>query len=133
MVSLLSFYMMGLGPTSTWGKLHLVSTAKLILTMISIRPHSVFKTVSIGNRFLWLYFNCFKSSWFHCIIIESGIFLWWVLRGDEVCMFLKKGVKKRGRLIHLSVLCLSNKVYRFDKSIRSFIQASRDQDPDRPF
>ena len=42
-------------------------------------------------------------------------------------------MKKKGGLIHLSVLCLSNKkAYRFDKSIRRFIQTSRDQDPDRP-
>ena len=49
-------------------------------------------------------------------------------------MFLKKGggVKKKGQLIHLSGLCLSNKkAYRFDKSIRSFIQTSREQDPDK--
>ena len=53
--------------------------------------------------------------------------------GDGVCMFLKKGGEKERGLMNLSALCLSNKkAYHFEKSIRSFIQTSRDQDPDRP-
>ena len=48
-------------------------------------------TVSIGNRFPWLYINFFQSSWFRCIIIESCIFPWWVSRRTGGCMFLKKG------------------------------------------
>ena len=36
-------------------------------------------TVSIGNRFPWLYINCFQSHWFQCIIRESYIFAWWLL------------------------------------------------------
>ena len=56
-------------PTSPWGNLHPVATAMLIVTMISIRKHSVLKTVSIGNRFWWLYINRFQSPWFWCIII----------------------------------------------------------------
>ena len=71
-------------PTSPWRKLHPVPTAMLIVTMISIRANSVRHTVSIGNRFPWLYINCFQSPWFQFIIIESGIFRWWVSeRGDE--------------------------------------------------
>ena len=67
-------------------------------------------TVSIGNRFPWLYINYFQSPWFWCIIIESGIFLWWVSRGGRGCMFLKKGEisrrgneKKKGRVFQIVV------------------------------
>ena len=59
------------------------------------------QTVSIGNRFPWFYLNCFQSPWFCCIIIESGILLWWVSRGGKGgrgCMFLKNGRIKRERL-----------------------------------
>ena len=35
--------------------LHPVPTAMLIVAMISIRTHSARHTVSIGNRFPWLY------------------------------------------------------------------------------
>ena len=84
-------------PTSPRGKLHPVPTAMLIVTMISIRTHSVRHTVSIGNRFPWLYINCFQSPWFRCIIIESDIFPWWMSKGRLGCMFLKKeGMKKMG-------------------------------------
>ena len=67
-------------------------------------------TVSIGNRFPWLYINYFQSPWFWCIIKESGIFLWWVSRGGRGCMFLKKGEisrrgneKRKGRVFQIVV------------------------------
>ena len=88
---------------SPLGKLHPVPTAILIVTTISIRTHSVRHLVSIGNRFPWLYINCFQSPWFQCIIIESGIFLWWMSKGGREggrCMFLKKegGISRRGKM-----------------------------------
>ena len=78
-------------PTSPWGNLHPVATAMLIVTIISIRKHPVLQTVSIGNRFWWLYINRFQSAWFWCIIIKSGIFPWSVSREGGGSMFLKKG------------------------------------------
>ena len=94
MVSLLYvFIWWDLVPTSPWGKLHPVPTAMLIVTMISIRTHSVRHLVSIGNRFPWLYcINCFQSPWFQCIIIEYGIFLWWMSkRGEGVHVSKERG------------------------------------------
>ena len=50
----------------------------------------------------WLYINCFQSPLFQCIIIESGIFPWWVSRGEVACfkrkwpMSRKGGWKKKG-------------------------------------
>ena len=97
-------------PTSPWGKLHPVSTAVLIVTVLSTRTHSVLKThSSFHSCFPWLYVNCFQSPWFQCIVIESG-----GIR-CEGCMFLKKagtsrrgGWKKKGGLKHLSALCHSD-------------------------
>ena len=94
-------------PTSPWGKLHPVSTAVLIVTVLSTRTHSVLKThSSFHSCFPWLYVNCFQSPWFQCIVIESG-----GIR-CEGCMFLKKAgtsrrgdEKETGGLIHLSALC----------------------------
>ena len=88
------FYM--LVPTLPWCKLDPVPTAVLIVTMISIRAHLVLRrTVSIGNRFPWLYINCFQSPWFQCMIIEPGIFPWWVvLRGGGD--WILGGVDKEG-------------------------------------
>ena len=110
MVSLLYvFIWWDLVPTSPWEKLHPVSTAMLIVTMISIRTHSVRHTISIGNRFPWLYINCFQSLWFRCIIIESGISLWWVSKGGELLVSKEREVKKErgwGGLIHPSTLCV---------------------------
>ena len=55
-------------------------------------------TVSIGNRFPWLYINFFRTPWFRCIIIESGIIPWWVSRGaGGSCMFLKKRGDEKGK------------------------------------
>ena len=86
-------------PTSPWGKLHPVSTAVLIVTVLSTRTHSVLKThSSFHSCFPWLYVNCFQSPWFQCIVIESSIFPWWVSReGGGGCMFLKKGEMKKER------------------------------------
>ena len=58
----------------------------------------------------WLYINCFQSPLLQCILIESGIFLWWVSRGGGgtgFAWFKRKGGRKKkggGRLIHLSTL-----------------------------
>ena len=98
-------------PTAPWEKLYPVPTAMLIVTMISIRAHSVLKTVSIGNRFPWHNINCFQSPWFQCIITESGIFPWWVSKEGGLPVSKERGdikkwggwKKKRG-LIHLSML-----------------------------
>ena len=89
-------------PTSPWGKLHPVSTAVLIVTVLSTRTHSVLKThSSFHSCFPWLYVNCFQSPWFQCIVIESSIFPWWVSREGGGrgggCMFLKKGGMKKER------------------------------------
>ena len=43
--------------------------------------------------------HCFQSPWFQCIIIESSIVQWLVLRGGQSCMFLKEvgqDIKKGG-------------------------------------
>ena len=57
----------------------------------------------------WLYINCFQSPWFQCIIIESGIFPWWVSRrGEEGGLHVSKeggDEKRKEGLIHLSALC----------------------------
>ena len=77
-------------PTSPWGKFYPVPTVMLIVTMISIRTYLVRHTVSIGNRFLWLYINCFQSPWFWCIIRESIIFPLWLSKregGGSVACF----------------------------------------------
>ena len=100
-------------PTSPWGKLHPVSTAMLIVTVLSTRAHSVLKThSSFYSCFPWLYVNCFQSPWFQCIVIESNIFPWWVSRegrGGGVHVSKKKGRwKKKGGLKHLSALCHSD-------------------------
>ena len=53
----------------------------LILTMISIRKHSVLKTHSFHiSTWVSMALSCCQSSWFQCIIIDSGIFSWWVSR-----------------------------------------------------
>ena len=66
MVSLLHvFIWWDLVPTSPWGKLHLVPTAMLIVTMLSIRTHSVIMTHSFYRyRFPWRYivFSLLYSS-----------------------------------------------------------------------
>ena len=82
--------MIGLGPNFTMRKLHLVPTAVLIVTMTLwyLSQHiQLLKTVSIGNRFPWLYINCFQSLWFQCIIIKSGIFLWYGASREGVARF----------------------------------------------
>ena len=66
-------------------------------------------TVSIGSRFPWRY--CFQSHWFQCIIIESGIFLWWVSRGglhvsQERGISRREDEKRKRGLIYLSTLCV---------------------------
>ena len=100
-------------PTSPWGKLHPVPTAMLIVTLISIMTHSVLKT-----QFPCLNINCFQCAWFRSIIIESGIFLWWMSRGPCLSggrgglhVFKERGIsrregwkKKGGGLIHLPAL-----------------------------
>ena len=88
MVSMLYVFIWSdLAPTSSWEKLHPVPLAMLIVTMISGHIQYLRHTVSIDNRFPWLYINCFQSpwSWLQCIIIESGIFPWWVSRGGVAC------------------------------------------------
>ena len=66
-----------------------------------IMTHSVRHTAR-GNRFQWLYINCFQSPWFQYIIIESGIFLWGVVSregsGDGGLHVSKEreDIKKRG-------------------------------------
>ena len=103
MVSLLWYVFMwwDLVPTSPWGNLHPVPTAMLIVT---ISGH----TVSTGNRFPWLYINCFQSPWFQCNMIKYGIFPWWVSRGGVHVFEKRRGMKKEriggGELIHLSAL-----------------------------
>ena len=59
-VSLLCFYMMEHGANFTIRE-HPVPTAMLIVTMISGPIQYLRYTVSIGNRFPWLYINCFQS------------------------------------------------------------------------
>ena len=87
-------------PTSPWGKLHPVSTAVLIVTVLSTRTHSVLKThSSFHSCFPWLYVNCFQSPWFQCIVIESSIFPWWVSRegggGGGMHVSKERGDEKR--------------------------------------
>ena len=59
-------------------------------------------TVSIGYRFAWLYINCFQSPWFQRIMIESGIFPWWVVsrRGGGTvvvaCFLRNRMISRRG-------------------------------------
>ena len=52
-------------PTSSWEKLHPVPTAMLIVSNWYLSGHIQRHTVSIGNRFPWIYINCFQSPWFH--------------------------------------------------------------------
>ena len=90
-------------PTSPWGKFHPVSTAILIVTMISIRPHSGHISVSLisayHHRDLFSRDGCQEERGFH-ISKERGI----SRRGGMN--------KERGRgLIHLSTLwynCLNS-------------------------
>ena len=74
--------------------MHPGPTAILICTMISIRTHSVRHTVSIGNRFPWLYITrdgCQKGRG------EGGLHV------SKERRDIKKGDEKRkGGLIHPS-------------------------------
>ena len=75
-------------PTSPWGKLHPVPTAMLIVSKISIQATFYIylrHTVFIGNQ----------SAWFWCIIIESGIFLWWVSRGGGLHVSEDRRISRR--------------------------------------
>ena len=60
------------------------------------------------KRFPWLYINYFQSLWFCCIIIEFGIFPWWVSmflkKGEDFKKFKKGRWKKKGVGIHVSAL-----------------------------
>ena len=108
MVSLLCFYMMGLGANFTIRE-RPVPTAMLIVTIISGPIQKLWYTVSIGNRFPWLYINYFQSPWFYYIIIESIIFPWRLSKtgvgwGGGVGGLKERGDIKKGGLIHLSTL-----------------------------
>ena len=75
-------------PTSPWGKLHPVPTAMLTVSKISIQATFYIylrHTVFIGNQ----------SAWFWCIIIESGIFLWWVSRGGGLHVSEDRRISRR--------------------------------------
>ena len=104
MVSLLWW---DLVPTSPWGKLHPVSTAMLIITMTSIRTHSVLKTpedtVSIGNGFPWLYNNYFQSSWFSRDGCQEGMRYMFLKKGGISRRGMKKE-RRKGVLTHHSAL-----------------------------
>ena len=114
-----------LAPTSPRGKLHSVPVVVLIVT-ISIRTRSVHVTQSF-YRYMALY--CFQSTCFQCIIIESGIFPWWMVPrwgvgglhiSKERCGYRGGGgVKNKWRLIHLSALGYMGRA----------IQISQNQDP----
>ena len=67
-------------------------TFNLLLICVNLRH-----TVSIGNRFPWLYINCFQSPWFQYIIIESSIFPWWLSKGGKGACFKRKGGCQEGR------------------------------------
>ena len=121
-VSFLCFYMMGLGANFTIRE-HPVPAAMLIVTMISGPIQYLRYTVSIGNRFPWLYIS-FQSPWFHYIIIESTIFPWWLSKRGAVLFFKERGDIKKGGLIHLSALWiyLKNKKLKnlaFEKNINN--------------
>ena len=83
----------------TWCQLHHkehpVPTAMLIVTILSGPIQYLRYTVSIGNRFPWLYIS-FQSPWFHYIIIESTIFPWWLSKRGAVLFFKERGDIKKG-------------------------------------
>ena len=114
MVSLLYvFIWWDLVPTSPWGKLHPVPTAMLIVTMISIRTHSVLKTPFLQvigfHGFMLIFFSLpdsgvsSKNLVFSCDgcqeeqgVGEGGLAFFWRKGGWK---------KKEGELIHHFALC----------------------------
>ena len=118
-VSLLCFYMMEHGANFTIRE-HPVPTAMLIVTMISGPIQYLRYTVSIGNRFPWLYINCFQSPWFHYIIIESRIFPWLSKKG-EFSFFLRKGEYQEGGLTFCTIYLKNKKLKNlaFEKNVNN--------------
>ena len=74
--SILCFYIMGLGANFTTREV--ASSANSCANCHYDIYEDTCSTFT-GNRFPWLYINCFQSHWFQCIMIESGIFLRWLV------------------------------------------------------
>ena len=99
---IICFYMKGLGDNFTMKEV--VSSANSCANCHYDIYQDTFSTWDTQYKFPWLYINYSQSPWFQCIIIESGIFPWWVVsRGGGGgrwggCLFLKKreDIKKGG-------------------------------------
>ena len=69
-------------------------------------------TVSIGNRFPWLYINCFESPWLECIPMYHHWICYFPLMGMKrgggmhVSKERRDEKGKEGELIHLYAICL---------------------------
>ena len=103
MVTLLYvFIWWDLVPTSSWGKLHLVPRAVVIVTMISIRTHSVLNTqfLQVTDFHGFILFSVSLIPVYHRRIWHFPMMGVQRDRGNEGkgdCMFLKKtGISRRG-------------------------------------
>ena len=98
---MICFYMMGLGANFTIREV--ASSANNYANCdydLSGHIQYLRHTVSISNRFSWLYIYCSQSPWFGCVTIESSIFPWWASRvggGVVSCKCLKKEAYQEGR------------------------------------